>query len=163
MNRVSAMQSIDGVLKNDFKYLYKRHNIEHHTLHLTFQMDSKSHSLQMCFDFQERWCNILCFISPTILTPCSDNYWEALQTVNYINWNIKSWGRYYIDTYGDLAYSLRLDYDVLDRMPHECAKEIKCAIDYYADLFVPLLNICQGKASFTDTKQFIDDMWGGMQ
>ncbi len=48
-------------------------------------------------------------------------------------------------------------------MPYECAKEIECAIDYYADLFVPLLNVCQGKTSFNDTKQFIDNMWGGIQ
>lgn len=163
MTKGIAMQAVDEILKKDFKYLYRRQSVDNNTLHLTFQMDSKSHSLQMSFDFQERWCNILCFISPTILTPCSDNYWEALQTVNYINLYIKSWGRYYIDTYGDLAYSLRIDYDVLERMPHECAKEIECAIDYYADIFIQLLYICQGKTSFVDTKQCIDDMWGGMQ
>ena len=163
MTRGIAMQTVDEILKKDFKYLYRRQRIDINTLHLTFQMDSNSHGLQMAFTFQEMWCDILCFISPTTPTPCSNYYWKALQVVNYINWSIKSWGRYYIDIYGDLAYSLRLDYDVLEKMPYECAKEIECAIDYYADLFVPLLNICQGKTSFNDTKQFIDDMWGGIQ
>ena len=162
MNKVSAMQAIDRILKEDFKYLYIRDRIDINTLHLTFQMDSKSHSLQMALTFREMWCDILCFISPTILTFCGDNYWEALQVVNYINWSVKLWGRYYIDTHGDLAYSLRLDYDVLEKIPYECTKEIECAIDYYADLFVPLLNVCQGKTSFNDTKQFIDYMWGGI-
>lgn len=163
MTREKSMQVVEDILKRDFKYLYTKQRSDIHKLHLTFLMDSLSHNLQMSFDFQESWCDILCFISPTILTTCSDNYGDALETVNYINWNIKSWGRYYIDTYGDLAYSLRIDYDVLERMPHECAKEIECAIDYYADIFVQLLNICQGKTSFVDTKQFIDAMWGGMQ
>jgi len=133
MTRGIAMQAVDEILKKDFKYLYRRKRRDINTLHLTFQMDSKSHSLKMAFTFREMWCDIL------------------------------SWGRYYIDTYGDLAYSLRLDYDVLEKMPYECAKEIECAIDYYADLFVPLLNVCQGKTSFNDTKQFIDNMWGGIQ
>lgn len=158
-----AMKEIERILKKEFKYLFKKQNIGIHTLHLTFQMDSLSHNLQMSFTFEEMWCDILCFISPTVLIPCSSNYWEALQIVNYINWNIKSWGRYYIDAYGDLAYSLRLNYDVLEKMPHECAKKIECAIDYYVDLFIPILDICQGKTSFSDTKQFIDDMWGEIQ
>lgn len=93
MTKSMAMKEIDRILKKDFKYLYKKQNIDIHTLNLTFQMDSKSHSLQLGFTFQEKWCDILCFISPTILTPRSDNYLEALQIVNHINWNIKSWGR----------------------------------------------------------------------
>lgn len=163
MNKVSAMKIIDRILQEDFKYLYRRHNINLHKIHLTLQMDSKTHNLQMNFDFQERWCDLLCFISPTILTPNSDNYWEALKTVNYINWNIKSWGRYYIDTYGDMAYSLRIDYDILEKLPNEYAKEVECTIDYFVDIFVPLLNVGQGNNSFADTKQLIDDMWGGVQ
>lgn len=131
MTRGIAMQAVDEILIKDFKYLYRRQRIDINTLHLTFQMDSNSHGLQMAFTFQEMWCDILCFISPTTPTPCSNYYWKALQVVNYINWSIKSWGRYYIDTYGDLAYSLRLDYDVLEEMPYECAKEIECAIDYH--------------------------------
>lgn len=164
MGKNQAMKQINHMFKKDFKYLYKRQNIDINTWHFSFLMDSKTHNLQMNFTFCEKWCDILCFISPTILTPSSnENYWEALQTVNYINWHIKSWGRFYIDSFGDLAYSLRIDYNILERMPHECIKEIECAIDYYADLFIPLLNICQGKTSFDNTKLFIDNLWGGIQ
>ena len=160
-----AMKLIEQMLKKDFKYLYKKENIDINTWHFIFLMDSKTHTLQMSFDFCEQWVDILCFISPTILLlDSNENYWEALQTVNYINCNIKSWGRFYIeDSFRDLAYSLRIDYNVLERMPHECIKEIECAIDYYADLFIPLLNVCQGKTSFDNTKLFINDMWGGIQ
>ena len=165
MGGVRAMKLIEQMLKKDFKYLYKKENIDINTWHFIFHMDSKTHALQMSFDFCEQWVDILCFISPTILLlDSNENYWEALQTVNYINWNIKSWGRFYIeDSFRDLAYSLRIDYNVLERMPHECIKEIECAIDYYADLFIPLLNVCQGKTSFDNTKLFINDMWGGIQ
>ena len=159
MYRNQAMLQINQMLKKDFKYLYNRQNIDIHAFRLTFIMDSKSNNLQMTFNFREKCCDILCFISPTVLSPNSDNYRNALQVVNYINWYIKSWGRYYIDTNGDLAYSLRLDYDVLEKMPNKCAREIECVINYYADLFIPLLNICQGKSTFENAKEFIDNMW----
>ena len=42
MNRSSAMQAIDSFIKNNFKYLYKRQNYNINTVHLTFQMDSKT-------------------------------------------------------------------------------------------------------------------------
>jgi hypothetical protein len=156
-----AMKLVEQMLKEDFKYMYKQKKIDINTWHLTFIMDSKTHNLQMSFNFREQWIDILCFISPTILVPSSnENYWEALRTVNYINWNIKSWGRYYIDSFGDLAYSLRISHSVLENVTYECIKEIECAIDYYADLFIPLLNVCQGKTSFENTKLSIDDMWG---
>lgn len=35
--------------------------------------------------------------------------------MNYINWNVKSWGRYYIDPFYDVAYSLRLIGNCLTR------------------------------------------------
>lgn len=159
MTRARAMQAVTNILQQDFKYLYEKENTDIHTVHLTFQMDSRSHCLQMSFDFQERWCDILCFISPTVLTVGSENYWEALKTVNFINWNIKSWGRFYVDDFGDIAYSLRIYYDALEKTPQMCAKEIECAVDFWSDLFIPLLNVCQGKASFAETKRFIEAMW----
>lgn len=78
MTRGIAMQDVDEILKKDFKYLYRIQRIDINRLHLTFKMDSKSHSLQMAFTFWEMWCDILCFISPTTLTLCGNNYWEAL-------------------------------------------------------------------------------------
>ena len=160
MNRMAARTQIESILKHNFKYIYFQNNLNINTIHLTFHMDSKSHNLQQTFRFEEKWCDVLCFISPTVLEKDSESYWQALQTINYINWNVKSWGRYYIDEYNDLAYSLRLDYNVLETMPDECTKEIEAAVDYYADLFLPLLKVGQGKATFEDTKEFIDEMWG---
>lgn len=163
MVKARAMTLIEQVLNKNFKYLYKKQNIDTNSWHLTFLMDSNTHNLQMSFKFYEEWCDILCFISPTVLNSLNDSYWETLQIVNYINWNIKSWGRFYIDSYGDLAYSLRIKYRVLRDMPEECFKEIECALDYYVDLFKPLLNVCQGKVSFEEAKLYIDNLWGGAQ
>jgi hypothetical protein len=161
MTRAAAMKAIDEILQVNFKYLYHRRNVINiHTLHLTFRMDSKSHSLQMAFDFQESWCDILCFISPTTLTVGSENYWEALQAVNYANWHTKAAGRFYIDSFGDLAYSLRLNYQLLENEQDVCTKEIEAAIDFFVDLFVPFLNICKGEKRFEDIRQFIDNMYG---
>lgn len=79
-------------------------------------MDSNKYNLQATLDFQGKWIDVLVFISPTVLTIGSKNYWEALQTVNYVNWYVKSTGRFYIDSYEDLAYSIRLKYDVLENV-----------------------------------------------
>ncbi len=164
MRRIKAKQTIEHFIKKDFKYLYRKQEMGKHAIHLSFTMDSKTHTLQMSFQFQERWVDILCFISPTILTSnINKNYYEALQTVNYINWNVKSWGRFYIDTFGDCSYSMRIKYNILESMPQESIEQIESTIDYYSDLFIPLLNVCQGKKTFEDTKLFIDDMWGGIQ
>lgn len=158
MKNYQAMRQMNRMFKN-FKYLYKRQDIDILEWHFTFFMDSKNHNLQMTLVFNEKWCDVLCFISPTIQIPLEKNYWETLKILNYINYYIKSWGRFYIDPYGDLAYSLRLDYNVLEKIPDECIQEIECAVDYYSDLFVLLLKTGQGKTLFDDTKQFIDDMW----
>jgi len=155
------MQTVEKLLKKDFKYLCKEYRLNIYTLHLSFLMASQTHNLQANLDFQENWVDVLCFISPTELTVGSESYWQALQTVNYVNWYTKATGRFYIDTYGDLAYSLRINYDFLEKEPHMAIKEIETAIDYYSDLFVPFLDVCLGMKAFDDAKTFIDDMWVG--
>ncbi len=102
MTRAKAMQIVEKLLKKDFKYLCKECRLKIYTLHLSFLMDSQTHNLQANLDFQENWVDVLCFISPTELTVGSENYWQALQTVNYVNWYTKAAGRFYIDTYGDI-------------------------------------------------------------
>lgn len=160
MNRTKAVQTVESMLKKDFKYLYKKEKLNLFELHLSFQMDCKTHELQSSMDFQEKWLDILTFISPTVLKIGSDAYWQAMQTVNLVNWYTKAAGRFYIDTNGDLAYSLRINYDFLEKEPYMAIKEIEAAIDYYADLFVPFLDVCLGKKTYIDVKKFIDEMWG---
>lgn len=126
-------------------------------------MDSNTHMLQSNINFADNHLDVLTFISPTALQIGSDPYWQALQTVNYVNWFTKSMGRFYIDSNANLAYSLRINYDFLDREPYMAIKEIEIAIDYYTDLFIPFLDVCLGKKTFKDTKQFIDEMWGDMK
>lgn len=163
MNRIEAMQTVESLLKNNFKYLFKKQKLNLFGLHLSFQMDCKTHELQASLDFQDTWVDILTFISPTVLEVGSDEYHEALKTANYVNWYIKANGRFYVDTYGDLAYSLRIKYDFLDAEPHMAISEIEAAIEYYSDLFIPLLDVCLGKKLFHDTKVFIDEMWGDIE
>lgn len=159
MNWLNAKSNIEKNLKNNFKYLYTRSIIDIRTIHLTFKLDSKSYNLQMSFRFEEKWCDILCFISPTFLMKDRKSYWQVLQTVNYINWHIKSWGRFYIDDYNDLVYSLRLDYNVLEMMPSECTKEIETTVDYYSDLFILFLKLFEGKDDYNNIKLFVANMW----
>ncbi len=57
------------------------------------------------------------------------------------------------------AYSFRLDYSVLESMPREARTELETTVDYYADLFVPFLKVCQGKESFVQVREFIDEIY----
>lgn len=160
MNKIEAMQTVENLLKKNFMYLYKKEKLNIFELHLSFQMDSNTHELQTSMEFQDTWVDILTFIYPTAFKIEDGKYYEVLKTVNYVNWYTKANGRFYVDTYADLAYSLRIKYDFLEAEPHMAINEIETAIDYYADLFVPLLDVCLGKKSFNDAKTFIDEMWG---
>jgi hypothetical protein len=120
-------------------------------------MDSDTHELQASLDFQEDWVDVLIFISPTPLEVGTKNYWQASQTVNYVNCYCKAFGRFYIDLHGDLAYSLRFKYDFLEAEPHMVIAEIQVAIEYYIDLFATLLGVCLGKISFDKVRLLIDE------
>lgn len=61
------MQSVENLLKKDFKYLCKKDILNLFELHLSFQMDSNTHGLQSRIDFQEKLVDVLTFISPTVL------------------------------------------------------------------------------------------------
>lgn len=159
MNKIQAMTAIEDILKSNFKYLYQKQRSTMQMLHLSFLMDSRTHNVQMTFDFQENWVDILCFISPTIAIKEEKTYFNVIQTVNYLNWHIKSFGRFYLDEYGDFAYSLRFSYAMLEQAQNMCAKEMETAIDYYADIFVLILDVLQGKMAFDEAKEFIDNMW----
>ena len=46
MNKIEAMQTVENLLKKNFKYLYKKEKLNIFELHLSFQMDSNTHELQ---------------------------------------------------------------------------------------------------------------------
>lgn len=162
MTRNQARAKTEELLRHS-RYLYRKTLLDGNTIHLTFQMDSRTHDLQMTLRFEETYCDILCFISPTVLRGDSTAALETLKLVNEINWYVKAWGRYYIDDNWDIAYSLRLGYHVLEAMPDACLDQIETAVAYYADLFVLLLKVSEGKETYETCKQFIEEMWGAEQ
>lgn len=159
MNRAKAMIVVESMLKKNFSYIHKRKRVSISEINLSFQMDYKKYGIQSSIKFEEKWIDILTFISPTVLIVGSDSYWQALQTVNFINWHTKTTGRFYIDTYGDLAYSLRIQYDSLEKDPNIALKEIEAAIDLYVDLFNPIMDVCLGKVSYEDVLKHIDSIY----
>ena len=159
MNKLKAMKQVDYLIKKDFKYLYKKEQANLTELHYTFKMDSLTHELQAGIQFEDSFADVLVFISPTALIVDSPEYFEAIKTCNYINCWTKAFGRFYVDAYGDLAYSLRFTYDFIEREPEFTVKEIEVAIDYYADLFIPLLDVCLGKKTAKDIEEEINDIW----
>lgn len=156
-NRIEAKKRIKELLRTDLGYIYKETNVGRHKIHLTFKMDSRTHELQMTFDFAKKYCDILTFISPRVLT--DEYYDETLYTINTINTYVKAFGRFYVDDYNDIAYSLRLPYTMIEKRPIETIWEIQGAVKYYEDVFCILLDVAQGKKTFEDCKEFIEKMW----
>ena len=156
-NRIEAKKRIKELLRTDLGYIYKETNIGMHKIHLTFKMDSRTYELQMAFFFAEKFCDVLTFISPRVLT---DKYYnETLYTINFINTYIKAFGRFYVDEFYDIAYSLRLPYTMIEERPIETIWEIQGAVKYYEDVFCIILDVAQGKKTFEDCKEFIEKMW----
>ena len=90
----------------------------------------------------------------------TDEYYdETLYTINTINTYVKAFGRFYVDDYNDIAYSLRLPYTMIEERPIETIWEIQGAVKYYEDVFCILLDVAQGKKTFEDCKEFIEKMW----
>lgn len=157
MTRAPAMKIIQAYLKDDFKYLYVENRTQIDEIHMTFQMDSPSYNLQGNLHFQENWLDVLIFISPRPVKV--ETYGDVLQTVNYVNWYVKAAGRFYIDTYGDLAYSVRLKYEYLQNASLQIAQEIEAAVDYYVDLFPIFIQVCEGEITYKEAMEEIDRLY----
>jgi len=85
--------------------------------------------------------------------------WMLSKTINTINWYIKANGRFYIDDYNDIAYSLRLGYELLEVMPDKFLCELEAAIQYYEDLFELIIAVCAGKKTYFECRDFISMRW----
>lgn len=156
-NLLKAKSKIRNLLKTKFQYIYTEKAIDPVIDHLTFKMDSTTHNLQMTFEYNEKYCDILCFISPTVVS--ENSYIDTLRLVNSINWNVKAMGRYYIDDYKDIAYSLRLDYELLEKQEDRFLQEIETAIQYYEDVFMLILNVSLGKFGYDKAYAELNSMW----
>ena len=159
MEKIKMMKKLDSLIDRNFKYIFKKEHANLSELHYTFKMDSTTHELQAGIQFEDTFADVLVFISLTALNVDSQEYFEAIKACNYINMWIKAFGRFYVDAYGDLAYSLRLSYDFIEREPELAVREIEVAIDYYADLFIPLLDVCLGKMAAKDIEKYVDTIW----
>ena len=156
-NSFAAKKIIKNYLRTDFGYIYKEVDVGKNKMHLLFQMDSRTHGLQMQFEFAETYCDILTFISPRVLT--DEYYDETLYTINTINTYVKGFGRFYIDDCYDIAYSLRLPYTMIKERSNQTLWQIQGAVKYYEDVFCIILDVAQGKKTFEDCKDFIAKTW----
>lgn len=151
------MIQIKEEIKN-FKYIIdKKEFIKIDLWHFTFQIDAGLPEIQMTIDFHEEFLDLLAFPHPIIVN--ENNFYNLLRIINTINWNWKAGGKLYIDDYRDLAYSLRVKYDFLEKMPELALKEIEFAIDIYSDLLKIIFDISQGNMTYEDGKKEIDLIW----
>ncbi len=156
-NRNEAKKRLTYLLHTDLNYIFEEVWITPYKLHMTFKMDDPKYDLQMTLDFYNDFVDVLAFINPTVLT--AENYEKALKTVNYINHYVKAEGRFYIDEYKDIVYSLRLPNSMIENTPVAAIHEIHGAIYYFEDVFHLLIAVATGKKSYDECHDFIDKMW----
>lgn len=159
MNKAKALDLMNSQFKN-FKYIYKKELLKIDLWHFTFNMDLGLPKIQMTLEFSEKYLDILAFPHPVIVN--DENFGGLFRIINYINWNIKGIGRFYIDDNKDIAYSLRIKYEMLEKMPKLSLQEIEFAIDLYSDILKILFDISNNKMSYEDGKKEIDFMWNGV-
>lgn len=156
MNKLKALDLMKNLLKN-FKYIYKIEIIQIDIWHFTFNMDVGLPDIQMTLTFRENYIDILAFPHPVIVN--NDNFDKLIRIINYVNWNAKGIGRLYIDDNKDITYSLRMKYEMLEKMPNLCLNEIEFAIDIYSDILKIVFNISNNEMSYEAGKKEIDLMW----
>jgi|SRR5690554_1149861 len=155
--KAKAMRQVKKYMQN-FKYIYKKELLKIDLWHFTFQMDAGLPEIQMTIKFDEGFLDVLAFPHPIIVN--ENNFYNLLRTINNINWNLKSLGRLYIDDYNDLAYSLRIKYNFLEKTGEILLEEIEFAIDIYSDLLKIIFDVSQDKISYEAAKNEIDLIWG---
>lgn len=154
--KAKAMRQVKKYMQN-FKYIYKKELLEIDLWHFTFQMDAGLPEIQMTIEFDEGFLDVLAFPHPIIAN--DNNLYNLLRTINNINWNLKSLGRLYIDDYSDLAYSLRIKYNVLEKIGERLLEEVEFSIDIYYDLLKIIFDVSQDKISYEAAKNEIDLIW----
>lgn len=48
-------------------------------------------------------------------------------------------------------------------MPNMFLTELETLIQYYEDLFILILDVSSGKKTYCECKEFINEMWGGLE
>ena len=158
IDKIKAMTFMNNLFKNTFKYILTKRHVKLDYWNCMFKVEYLRHEIQMTFNFEDSYVDILLFPHPIIFK--SEHKVEALKIVNYINHNIKTGGRFYVDDdYLDIAYSLRFQYNELDIMPQECVRKLECAVEYYMDIFKPLYQVCQGIKTYEEGREYIDFIW----
>ena len=156
-NRIEAKKRLTYLLHTDLNYIFDEVWITPYKLHMTFKMDDNKYDLQITLDFYNDFVDVLAFINPTVLI--DDYYEETLKTVNnHINHYVKAEGRFYIDEYKDIVYSLRLPNSMIENTPVAAIHEIHGAIYYFEDVFQLLIAVATGKKSYDECHDFIAQM-----
>ena len=156
MNKVKALRLMQNQLK-DLKYIYKKEILAMDLWHFVFEMDLGLPEIQMSIEFTDNYVDILVFPHPVIVT--GENFDSLVRVINYINWNIKGIGRLYVDDHNDIAYSIRIKYEMLEKLTDLSLREIELAIDIYSDVLKILFDISTNKMDYEAGKEEIRLMW----
>lgn len=164
-----AMREVKRMVAENYKYSHMQHYntkgqvIDYQKLnmvHYSFKSETPLKEIQVTFEFQETFFDMLAFPHPVIVT--EKFLRETIDFINYVNSIIKV-GRLYVDTeYLDIAFSVRVPYDIFEAFETKGIDlSLNSALCFYHDLGYILYAVVTGEMSADEGKISVNRINGG--
>lgn len=140
-----AYENDDNVIsfiRNDYHIAIK---LEHISLQLSLKIEEQS---------------IFCLVFPDPIMVNSKNKLEIINFINHVNWLTLAFGHFYVDSYNDIAYAIRIPKYLIVNNTEEVRKEIfEIPIKYFSDIQLPLLKLSSGQWDLSTAIKYIDELY----
>ncbi|WP_414047660.1 hypothetical protein ACMGE7_01930 [Macrococcus equi] len=134
--------------------LYQKDSID-----IIYEISPRFAKIQANIQFREQYLDLLMFPTPTIVT--DEKSVNIKLFLNYVNRIMKSFGKFYLDEYNDIAYSLRIPYDVFENNKEKMMDElISIPLSFYTDIHQLLLRILLDLMSVEQAEKKYNEMCG---
>ncbi|MFC6292262.1 hypothetical protein BHU61_00415 [Macrococcus epidermidis] len=129
------------------------------SIDIIYEINPNFVKIQTNIQFHEKYLDLLMFPTPCIVT---DEKVEDIKLfLNYVNRIIKSFGRFYLDEYNDIAYSLRIPYDFFNNNKERMMNElIDTPISFYMDINQILVAILIDLINVEEAEKKLNEVFG---
>lgn len=115
-------------------------------------------SLQLALKIENDTLSCLVFPNPIIVN--DKNREEFIKFINHLNWLTLALGHFYVDTYNDIAYAIKIPSYIIRNNFEKIEEELfRIPINYYIDSQIPLMKLSMGEWSSDVAIKFIDELY----
>lgn len=124
--------------------------------HLFYNLEK--FNLQISISIEDEWVDYLMF--PSLRMINSQNKIELIKLINYVNWFVSAFGHFYIDSYDDIAYKVRLPkYFIMEYTEKAGQEFFDVPIDFFRTIQIPLIMISEGTWNSNIAIKFTDEIF----